>query len=395
MRLYEYEAKQLLRAEGLPVPTGIVAKSVTDAVAKSKKLQGQFVIKSQVLTGNRMKAGGVVFADTPSDIPDATEELLSRTINGFETDGVLIEETIQFERQIFIGITWDTFARLPVAIVSLQGGVDVEDLGKDSVESVHLSTLNEVQDACFRDLLSSTGFIGDDLGNLVKIFSVLWHLFQKTQANLIEINPLVQTANGRWIILDVHIELDDDALPFVKDYLMDMDIVPLPRPVRQPSLLEIQAAIIDRSDHRGVAGRVVEFNGELGLLIGGGGASLTIFDSIRAHGGKPANYSEIGGNPSVSKVAELTALLLKQPSIKKIAVIMNVVNNTRADLIARGVILGCLQVDRVPSETINVFRVPGSWEDESFQILQHYGIEPSERTVSLDVAAMRAVKGTN
>ncbi len=136
---------------------------------------------------------------------------------------------------------------------------------------------------------------------------------------------------------------------------------------------ERRAAEIDSLDHRGVAGRVIEFDGDLGLIIGGGGASLTAFDAIQQHGGRPANYCEIGGNPSVHKVKELTKHILSKPGVEKISVIMNVVSNTRVDLIARGLIKGVLEAGKEPSKTIAVFRVPGAWEQEGFKILDKYG----------------------
>ena len=394
MRLYEYEGKRLLQSESLSIPAGIVTTDVNDVV-EFHRSHSRLVIKAQVLSGNRMKAGVINFASTSESAINATKEILSKELKDFEIHSVLVEEEIEFTRELFLGITWDLPARLPVALVSLHGGVDIEDVGKDSPVRKHLSTIDEDQEKNFEELLQEIGFIGNDLDSLVGIFSVLWRLFKKMHANLIEVNPLVQTKDGRWIVLDVHMELDDDALHFFEEYLRKADIKPVLRPIRKPSQLEIEATNIDQSDHRGVAGRVIEFDGELGLLIGGGGASLTIFDSVRAYGGRPANYCEIGGNPSVSKVTELTALLLKKPSIEKIAVIMNVVNNTRADLIARGVIAGCLKASRVPSETVVVFRVPGSWEEESFQLLKHYGIKPSDRNESLDEAAKRAVNAVS
>jgi len=149
---------------------------------------------------------------------------------------------------------------------------------------------------------------------------------------------------------------------------------------------------IDNLDHRGVAGRIIEFDGALGLIIGGGGASLTAFDAVRAHGGSPANYCEIGGNPSVLKVKELTKLILSNPKIKKIAVIMNVVSNTRVDMVARGIVKGILEAGKIPSETVAVFRVPGAWETEGFKILSKYGVKFCDRTVSIDEAAKIAVR---
>jgi succinyl-CoA synthetase beta subunit len=154
---------------------------------------------------------------------------------------------------------------------------------------------------------------------------------------------------------------------------------------------EKKAQEIDNLDHRGVAGRMIEFDGDLGLIIGGGGASMTTFDAVKKNGGRPANYCEIGGNPSVLKVKELTKLLLSKPGVKKIAVIMNVVSNTRVDLIARGVIKGILEAGKDPGKTIAIFRIPGAWEEEGFKILKKYGVEYCDRSVSIDEAAGRAV----
>ena len=161
---------------------------------------------------------------------------------------------------------------------------------------------------------------------------------------------------------------------------------------RPPTTLETEAQRIDAIDHRGVAGRVVEFDGDLALLIGGGGASLTVFDAIRRYGGKPANYCEVGGNPTEEKVAALTKLLLSKPGVRKIAVIMNVVNNTRADVMARGVLMGLERSGREPSKTISVFRIPGSWEREARAFLAKSGVEALGRETSLDAAARMAVE---
>jgi succinyl-CoA synthetase beta subunit len=145
-------------------------------------------------------------------------------------------------------------------------------------------------------------------------------------------------------------------------------------------------------DHRGVAGNVTEFDGNLGLVIGAGGGSLTLFDAVRSYGGKPANYCEIGGNPSVSKAKNLTKLVLSKPGVDKIAVMMSIVSNTRVDIVARGVIKACLELGFDPAEKIAVFRIPGAWEEEGFKILDKYGVEYFDRSVSLHGAAKRAVE---
>jgi succinyl-CoA synthetase beta subunit/citryl-CoA synthetase large subunit len=127
-------------------------------------------------------------------------------------------------------------------------------------------------------------------------------------------------------------------------------------------------------------------------VIGAGGGSLTTFDAIRKHGGRPANYAALGGNPSVKKTQALTKLVLSKPGVEKIAVISNVVSNTRADLVARGVIKGVIELGRDPAKTITVFRVPGAWEADAVKILNKYGIELCDRTVSISEAARRAVE---
>ena len=139
-------------------------------------------------------------------------------------------------------------------------------------------------------------------------------------------------------------------------------------------------------------GRVVEFDGDLALLIGGGGASLTVFDAIKAHGGNPANYCEVGGNPTEEKVAAITSLLLSKPGVRGLAVIMNVVNNTRADVIARGVLMGIAAAGKNPAETISLFRVPGNWEGEAREIMEAADVEVHGREMSLDAAARLAVE---
>jgi succinyl-CoA synthetase beta subunit/citryl-CoA synthetase large subunit len=163
------------------------------------------------------------------------------------------------------------------------------------------------------------------------------------------------------------------------------------RQAREPTDFEIRGRRVNEVDHRGVAGNVVEFDGNLGLVIGAGGGSLTLFDAVRRHGGRPANYCEIGGNPSVRKTCELTRLILSKPGVERIAVMMNVVSNTRVDIVARGVVKGCIESGRDPAEAIAIFRIPGAWEEEGFKILRRYGVAFCDRSVSMYEAAGRAV----
>jgi succinyl-CoA synthetase beta subunit/citryl-CoA synthetase large subunit len=233
---------------------------------------------------------------------------------------------------------------------------------------------------------------GDDLTRLTPIVATLIEVFLRYDLTLAEINPLGKLEDGRFLVLDGHVDLEADARDKHAKLLAELGVgKEETREARPPTAFEIRGAQVDASDHRGVAGNVKEFDGDLGLIIGAGGGSLTLFDAIRKHGGHPANYCEIGGNPSVKKTCELTKLILSKPGVKKIAVMMNVVSNTRVDIVARGVIKGCIESGRKPAETIATFRIPGAWEDDGFKILRKYGVDYCDRKVSMFEAAGRAV----
>ncbi len=394
MRLFEHEAKALLRGAGLETPRGLLAETPAEAVLAAAELGPRVAVKGQVRSGGRAKAGAVRLAEGSAQVEEAARAVLATRVAGQPVSGLLIEEAVAVESERYLGVVYDDRARGPAAVASLAGGVDVEGAA-DAAARVPLSTLDPAQDFRIKEAVSALGLSGRELVDLTGVLGRLWRLFTERDLLLAEVNPLARTTDGRWVALDARVEIDDDALYRQAGTVEELGIDPATRSDREASDLELEAARIDRSDHRGVAGRVVQFDGSLALLIGGGGASLTAFDAVRAHGGSPANYCEIGGNPSVRKVAALTSLLLGQPSIDRIAVIMNVVNNTRADLIARGVIRGCLEAGLEPASAIAVFRVPGAWEDECVALLRHYGVTACDRSVSIDEAAGLAVAASS
>src|SRR5207245_821438 len=210
---------------------------------------------------------------------------------------------------------------------------------------------------------------------------------------LAEINPLGRLADGSFVALDAHMEMENEARGRHRQLLAELGVgEERARQAGEAAPFELAGEAIDASDHRGVAGNVTEFDGNLGLVIGAGGGSLTLFDAVRAHGGRPANYCEIGGNPSVAKACGLTKLVLSKPSVEQVAVMMSIVSNTRVDIVARGVIKACLELGHDPAEKIAIFRIPGAWEEEGFKILERYGVEYADRSVSLNEAARRAVQ---
>jgi succinyl-CoA synthetase beta subunit len=395
MRFYEYEAKELFARHKLPVGERHVVKSAADAKAAAESIGGAVVLKSQVLSGGRMKAGAVQFADTPDEAAAHFETIMPIIVNGQQARSVIVEAKRPIAQEYYAAVTWDGRRKLPVLIFSDMGGIDIEEVAEKHPEHLsrtHISTIVPFTDRLAKEAISSTGVTGSDLNRLTPIVAALVRIFLEYDLTLAEINPLVRLEDGSFAVLDGHIDMEAEARGTHAALLDDLGIQnEETRQARPPTPFEIAGAEVDAADHRGVAGNVVEFDGNLGLVIGAGGGSLTLFDAVSNQGGKPANYCEIGGNPSVTKACELTKLILSKPGVEKIAVMMNVVSNTRVDMVARGVIKGCIESGKKPSEVISIFRIPGSWEDEGFKILEKYGVDYCDRSVSMYEAAGRAV----
>ena len=393
MRLLEFESKEIINKYQIPVPQGTLLPSPGEFT-----FRGPVMLKAQIPLGGRGKSGGILEANTREEVQEKLEQLLSSKVRGYRPKMILMEEKAQVDQEFFMAITYDTVAKRPLALFSREGGVDIEDLALQKPAKVRkelFSARTGLRQHHAREIISETGISGKLLLALSGILSKLANVFLDSDATVVEINPLALTQDGQLIALDCHLEIDDDAISRHKIFKGIEEDQNRVEASRSQSEFERKAAAIDNLDHRGVAGRVIEFDGTLGLIIGGGGASLTAFDAVQAHGGMPANYCEIGGNPSVLKVKELTKLILSKPGVKKIAVITNVVSNTRVDLVARGIVKGILEAGKVPSDTVAVFRVPGAWEDEGFKILSKHGVQYEQRTVSIDEAAKIAVENSS
>jgi succinyl-CoA synthetase beta subunit len=396
MRLFEYESRQVLQREGVPVAPGGFARTADEAAEIAREVGGPVVIKSQVLTGGRMKAGGVKFADTPEQAREHAAAILDLEINGHIARGVLVGAKAEIAREYYAGVIYDGIRKLPTFVFSDMGGIDIEEVAEQHPEHIgrgHFSTVLPHMDFRAKDVVASIGITGSELNRLTPILSRLAQLFVKYGLTLAEINPLAQLEDGTFVAVDAHMDMENEARVRQKELLAKLGIADEEtREAREPTAFEIEGERIDSVDHRGVAGNVTEFDGNLGLVIGAGGGSLTLFDAVQKQGGKPANYCEIGGNPSVSKACNLTKLVLSKPGVEKIAVMMSIVSNTRVDIVARGVIKACVELGYDPAEKIAIFRIPGAWEDEGFKILEKYGVEYCDRSVSLHEAARRAVE---
>lgn len=394
MKLHEYESKTIFKKEGIPIPESYLALSPDEVEEIAENFKKEVVIKAQVLATGREKAGGISFAKNSKEAKQVAEKIFSLKIKGFEVRKVLVEERLFPSTELFLGITYNLSQKTPVVISSSLGGIDINEVAKKYPEKVFTLPVNMIwgiQNYQGKLLAKNMGLKSKDMFKAAGIAVKLFNIFKKYDCDLAEINPLILTQDGELIAADAHLELEQEALYRHKE-LEQLGIPIRKDSPRIPTKFEIEAEKIDKIDHRGVAGRVVEFDGDLGLLIGGGGASLTIFDAIRYHGGKPANYCEIGGNPTVKKVKELTKLILKKPDIKGLAVITNVLNNTRVDLVARGVILAMVELDINPSEYPVLFRSAGAYEEDGYRILKKYKIKYMDRSYSIDQAAKAAVE---
>ena len=394
MRLFEHQSKSLLGSFGIPFAPFHTASTPEEAGVAFAAIGGPAVLKAQVPFGGRGKAGAIRMVDSEDAARSEAAELLAMELRGFPVKLVSIEPKIAIARELYVGFTWDLRKRCPIALLNTAGGIEVESAAGRVVQR-SFDPRHPLSAFEGREIAAESGLAGKDLVRVGAILAKLSEAFLAIDGLTVEINPLVLTDSGEWLGVDAHVEIDDDAAARLKSRLAGLGEIPAASGKRPPTALEIEAARIDATDHRGVAGRVVEFDGSLALLIGGGGASLTVFDAVLRHGGKPANYCEIGGNPTEEKVAALTALLLSKPGVDGLAVIMNVVNNTRADVMARGVIQGILAAGRKPSEILSVFRIPGSWEEEAVAFLAEHGVVALGREVSLDEAAARAVACAN
>ncbi|HKP90905.1 MAG TPA: ATP-grasp domain-containing protein [Thermoleophilaceae bacterium] len=396
MRFYEYESRQILAREGIPLSKHGFATDAEQAKAIAADIGGPVVIKSQVLTGGRMKAGGVKFADTPEEAEAHARDILALEINGHMPRGVLVDSKAPIKQEYYAGVIYDGVRKLPTFVFSDMGGIDIEEVAETNPERIgrqHFSTLLPNMDFRAKDAVAQVGITGSELNRLTPILSRLAQLFLKYDMTLAEINPLAQLEDGTFVAVDAHMDMENEGRVRQKELLKELGVGDEEtREAREPTEFEIQGEQIDSVDHRGVAGNVTEFDGDLGLVIGAGGGSLTLFDAVRRHGGRPANYCEIGGNPSVSKAKNLTKLVLQKPGVDKIAVMMSIVSNTRVDIVARGVVKACLELGYDPAEKVAVFRIPGAWEEEGFKILEKYGVEYYDRSVSMHEAAKRAVE---
>jgi succinyl-CoA synthetase beta subunit len=311
MRLYEFEGKDLFRKFKIPVPTGQVVATWNEARSAVEKLGGGAVLKAQVLSGGRGKAGGIKLVGSPDEAASVSEQLFKIQIKGFPVERLLVEPKLDIKREFYIGVTIDRANYKIVVIASGAGGVDIEETAATNPEKIVRHSLGVEDDLFTYDALAIAKKIGIPQ-ELIKegaaIIIGLYRLFKKYDAKLAEINPLVLTGEGKLVAADSRISLDDDAL------------------FRHPELAEM--GIEKRHEEGELTPRerqatdwgipYLDLDGDIGMFPGGAGFGIMGNDFIHYYGGKPANFMDSGGGPTPERLAQMLVLLDENPQVKAI-----------------------------------------------------------------------------
>ncbi len=346
-RLLEHHAKQLLQGVGLAVPAGEAAASAAAAVEIAQRLGKPVVIKALVPVGKRGKAGAIRFAENPEETGSISRELLGASVRNFPVEQVLIEEKLDIDQEWYVSITFDKNRKAPVIIASLRGGVDVEELSRSYPGEIlvrEVDPLSDLADYETREIFAELGVKGKLLVAAAGVLAKLYRAFQRYDAYLLEVNPLVITREGKVVAAAAVMSIDDGAM-YRQAGLADMVQMGSERAWRPLTDLEKRMVEVNESDpYRGTARYTEMPGGDIGFMCGGGGGSLLCFDTLTALGGHPANYSEVGGNPAEEKVFGLTKGILSKPGVKGLFVCHNITNNTQVDILARGIIRALLDL---------------------------------------------------
>lgn len=333
------------------------------------------VVKAQVLVAGRGKAGGILFAQSADDAQKATEKLLNMRIKGIPVESVWIEEKIQVKKELYFGITTDRFNRCYVAIASSMGGVDIEEVASQNPEKVVKTQINPqlgLKPFQTREIARKMGYAGSQISELAKVLEKLYDAGMDNDAELIEMNPLVETVDGKFIAADARIIVDDNSLFRHQDYKKRLlegggDLNPQ----------ELDAMNNDLA--------YVRLEGDIGVIGNGAGLVMATLDTIQYYGGRPANFLDVGGGATSEKNALAMKIVLSDPRIR--VLFINIMGGiTRCDEVAKGVLEAKQEIGVTKPMVI---RLVGTNEEEGKRILTDAGIQVLE---SMEEAAQRAVE---
>jgi succinyl-CoA synthetase beta subunit len=373
VNIHEYQAKDILRKEGVPIPPGEVASTAAEVEAIAKQYGGTVVVKAQVHAGGRGKAGGVKLAKSPAEAKEIASKILGMHIKGLPVLKVLVTPAADIASEAYVGIILDRASKKPVFMVSPAGGIDIEEVAAKTPEKI-LKLPVDTRYGLEPFQASRLGFfLFDDVKKVravAKIMQQLYSAFMKSGCSLAEINPLVTTPAGDVVALDAKMVIDDNELD------------------RHPEL----AALRDESAEapsevlaRNASLTFIKLDGNVGCVVNGAGLAMATMDLVKYYGGEPANFLDIGGSSNPEKVVNALKIITADPSVK--AILFNIFGGiTRTDDVANGIVTATKQN---PLKVPIIIRLTGTNEEIAMKILQDNGFSASS---DMDEAVKKAVE---
>ena len=380
MKIHEYQAKEILARYEIPVTNEILCYSVSEVQTAAQQLGFPCVVKAQVLTGGRGKAGGVKLVRNAEEATFAAEKILGMDIKGYTVEKVLVAQGVSFVSEIYAGLTIDRNTKSAVFMVSREGGVEIEEVAKDNPDAIFKFAVEpDLGLAPF--FARKIAFALFDDVNLVRqatdLFQKLYQVFIDTDASLVEINPLVITSDNRLLALDGKMTFDDNAL------------------FRQPEILALNEPSEDEKkeiDAKEKGLSYIRLDGSIGCMVNGAGLAMATMDMIKLYGGEPANFLDIGGSSNPQKVIDAMNLIISDKNVK--VVMINIFGGiTRCDDVAKGLVAALEQIKiKIPI----VIRLSGTNSKEGLEILKNANLptvetmsEAAEKAISLSVDFLR------
>ncbi|HEU0196853.1 MAG TPA: ADP-forming succinate--CoA ligase subunit beta [Nevskiaceae bacterium] len=367
MNLHEYQAKAIFARYGIPVPKGALANSVDEVRAAAQKVGGnRFVVKAQVHAGGRGKAGGVKLVDGVDAAVEAARKMIGERLvtkqtgaKGLPINKVWIEEPSPIARELYVSGVVDRTRERIVFMASAAGGMEIEEVAAKTPEKIHSVVVNPaagLQANQARELGFFIGLNKDEVKQFTQILLGLYRIFVEEDASLVEINPLIVTKDGRVMALDAKLNFDDNALFRHKDIAAQADPT-------QADPRELAAAKFDLN--------YVTLDGDIGCMVNGAGLAMATMDIIKLHGGKPANFLDVGGGTTAERVTEAFKLITSGGGVK--AILVNIFGGiVRCDLVAQGIIQACKQVGlKIPV----VARLQGTNMEQGRKLLNESGLK--------------------
>jgi len=354
MKLHEYQSKIFFSREGIPVPQGRLASTPIEAKQIAEELSFPVVLKAQVLSGGRGKAGGIRLVRHANEIEEEASAILGSRIKDIPVRKLLVEKAASIRQEIYFGMTIDRKLGKPIILASCEGGVDIEDIARTAPEKIAKAVIDPLlglRDYTIRGVAADIDLPRDYWRDFRKVAGGLWQVFCKYDASLVEVNPLVITTDGQLVALDGKITIDDNALMRQRE-LMDL------RDLSSESPEEIEA--------RNFCLSYIRLSGNIGCLVNGAGLAMATIDNIKYCGGEPANFLDIGGGASSEKVTAAMRIILSDKSIK--SVLINIFGGiTRCDEVAQGILSA---LSEVKSTVPIIIRLVGTNAEEGKRILQ-------------------------